>query len=142
MINSGEIEGWISSHPEMDKLSTYDPEEYILSYVTPFPNKSAVLVVDINKERVKESLENIDVTQGAIIAFVTAEGKEIVVKEEENTTDIVFYNQEFYQNSLLKEEVSGYLELIEKQVTKEKPNSKLIKSNLKNALIYHFDKVG
>ena len=33
----------------------------------------------------------------------------------------------------LKEEVSGYLALIEKQVTKENPNSKLIKSNLKNA---------
>ena len=33
----------------------------------------------------------------------------------------------------LKEEVSGYLELIEKQIVKEKPNSKLIKSNLKNA---------
>ncbi len=33
----------------------------------------------------------------------------------------------------LKEEVSGYLGLIEKQVTKENPNSKLIKSNLKNA---------
>ena len=33
----------------------------------------------------------------------------------------------------LKEEVNGYLSLIEKQVTKETPNSKLIKSNLKNA---------
>ena len=33
----------------------------------------------------------------------------------------------------LKEEVSGYLELIEKQITKENPNSRLIKSNLKNA---------
>lgn len=33
----------------------------------------------------------------------------------------------------LKEEVSGYLGLIEKQVVKENPNSKLIKSNLKNA---------
>ena len=33
----------------------------------------------------------------------------------------------------LKEEVGGYLALIEKQVTKETPNSKLIKSNLKNA---------
>ena len=33
----------------------------------------------------------------------------------------------------LKEEVNGYIELIEKQVVKEKPNSKLIKSNLKNA---------
>ncbi len=33
----------------------------------------------------------------------------------------------------LKEEVGGYLALIEKQVTKETPNSKIIKSNLKNA---------
>ena len=106
-INSGEITGWISAHSEMDKLSTYDSEEYILSYVTPFPNKAAVLVVDINKERVKEALETIDVTQGAIIAYVTAEGKEVVVKEEENTADIVFFEQEFYQNSLLSEELSG-----------------------------------
>ena len=105
-INSGEIEGWISSHPEMDKLSTYDSEEYILSYMTPFPNKAAVLVVDINKERVKEALETVDVTEGAIIAFVTAEGKEVVVKEE-TTTDIVFSEQDFYQNSLMAEELSG-----------------------------------
>jgi len=33
----------------------------------------------------------------------------------------------------LKEEVEGYLSLIEKQVTKDNPNPKLIKSNLKNA---------
>lgn len=33
----------------------------------------------------------------------------------------------------LKEEVDGYLTLIEKQVTKDDPNTKLVKSNLKNA---------
>lgn len=33
----------------------------------------------------------------------------------------------------LKEEVNGYIELIEKQIVKENPNTKLIKSNLKNA---------
>lgn len=33
----------------------------------------------------------------------------------------------------LKEEVEGYLELIDKQVQKDNPNQKLIKSNLKNA---------
>ena len=33
----------------------------------------------------------------------------------------------------LSEEVNGYIELIEKQVTKENPNTRLIKSNLKNA---------
>ena len=33
----------------------------------------------------------------------------------------------------LKEEVNGYIELIEKQITKDTPNVRLIKSNLKNA---------
>ena len=33
----------------------------------------------------------------------------------------------------LKEEVDGYLSLVEKQVTKDNPNTKLVKSNLKNA---------
>ena len=33
----------------------------------------------------------------------------------------------------LKDEVNGYLELIEKQVKKDNPNTRLIKSNLKNA---------
>lgn len=33
----------------------------------------------------------------------------------------------------LKEEVEGYLTLVQKQVTKDEPNTKLVKSNLKNA---------
>ena len=33
----------------------------------------------------------------------------------------------------LNEEVNGYINLIEKQVKKENPNTKLVKSNLKNA---------
>ncbi|MBR5598098.1 MAG: methyl-accepting chemotaxis protein [Lachnospiraceae bacterium] len=107
-INSSQITGWISDHPEMDTRTTYDPEEYVLSFITPFPNKAAVLVVDISKERVKEALHSIDVSEGAIIAFVTAEGKEIVVMEDGNTTNINFFEQEFFQNSLLNEEKSGW----------------------------------
>ena len=56
---------WISSHLEMDKLTELNPEEYVLSYMTVFPNKAAVLVVDINKEKVKETLSSIDTTEGA-----------------------------------------------------------------------------
>lgn len=105
-INTSQITGWISFHPEMDKLTTYDPEEYVLSFMTAFPNKAAVLVVDINKEKVKEAIQSVDVTEGAIIAFITAEGKEIVVKEE-GTEEVIFFEQEFYQNSLLDEDKSG-----------------------------------
>lgn len=106
-INTSQVTGWISSHPEMDKLTSYDPEEYILTFMTPFPNKAAVLVVDINKEKVKEALGSIDISDGAIIAFITAEGKEIVVKEESNTTEVVFFEQDFYKNSLLDEDKAG-----------------------------------
>ena len=106
-VNSKQITGWVSSHPEMDQFTTYDPEEYILSYMTPFQNKAAVLVVDINKEKMQETLQAIDVSQGAIIALVTAEGKEVVVKEEENTKEIVFFEQDFYKNSLLDEDKGG-----------------------------------
>lgn len=106
-INISQITGWISSHPEMDKLTAYDPEEYILTFMTPFPNKAAVLVVDINKEKVRETISSIDITDGAIIAFITAEGKEIVVKEENNVTDIIFFEQDFYKNSLLDEDKAG-----------------------------------
>jgi len=107
LINSGEITGWISKHPEMDKLTTYNSEEYMLSFMTPFPNKAAVLVVDINKEKIKETLNTIDVSEGALIALITAEGEEIVVKEDTNETEIVFSQQEFYQNCLLDENKGG-----------------------------------
>ena len=107
-INAGEITGWVSEHPEMDKLTTYSPEEYILSYMTVLPNKAAVLVVDINKDKVEENLQSMDVSEGAIIAFVTMDGKEVVVKEEDNTTEIVFHEQDFYKNCLLDEDKSGF----------------------------------
>ena len=106
-INTSQITGWVSSHPEMDKLTTYNSEDYILSFMTAFPNKSAVLVVDINKEKVRDSLQSIDVSEGALIAFVTAEGKEIVVKEENNTKEITFFEQDFYKNCLMDENKGG-----------------------------------
>lgn len=100
-IIKGEVK-WIGSHPEMDALSGYDPESYILSFASAFSNNAAVIVVDISREAIQESLSRIDVTEGAIIGFVTEDGREIVVKEDSNDTEIVFFEQEFFQN--IKEE--------------------------------------
>ena len=50
-----------------------------------------------------------------------------IIKDFKNTAIAIGTPKE------LREEVNGYIELIEKQVTKEQPNVKLIKSNLKNA---------
>lgn len=50
-----------------------------------------------------------------------------ILKDFKNTAIAIGTPQE------LKDEVGGYLELIEKQITKDNPNTRLIKSNLKNA---------
>lgn len=99
--------GWVSSHSEMDQRTGYDPEEYFLSYMSNFPNNAAVIVADISKEAVKESLQEIDYSNGAIIGFITADGKELLVKEDTNDTQIVFSDQEFYQNCKNSEQLDG-----------------------------------
>ncbi len=76
-----------------------------LDYNTPYPNEVATALAQRNP--------NINIAQ--------------ILKDFKNTAIAIGTPDD------LKEEVGGYLALIEKQITKETPNSKLIKSNLKNA---------
>lgn len=92
--------GWVGKHPQLDELSGHSTEEYFLSFMTIFPDKSSVLVVDISEDAIVESLKTIDLTQGAMVAFVTAEGREIFLKEESTPIDICFYEQDFYRQSV------------------------------------------
>ncbi len=98
---------WVGRHPEIDALIGYDEDRYILSYVTAFSTNCAAVVVDISQKAIKESLHSIDVTDGAIIGFVTADGREIIVKEDTNETEIAFFEQDFFQNSKASEEKTG-----------------------------------
>ena len=106
-IIKGDNVGWVSSHDEMDSATGYNSEEYLISYMSNFPNNAAVIVADIKKQSILDSLQSIDYSEGAIIGFITAEGKELVVKEDTNNTEIVFSEQEFYQNCKITEENSG-----------------------------------
>ncbi|MDD7027814.1 MAG: methyl-accepting chemotaxis protein [Lachnospiraceae bacterium] len=106
-VIKGEVMRWMGSHPEMDALLGTDDTNYILSYMSIFSNKRAVLVVDISTQALLESLQGIDVSDGGIIGFITADGREVVYKEDSNTTDITFADQEFYQNCIAAEENTG-----------------------------------
>lgn len=99
--------GWVGVHPEMDALTGYDPEKYILSYMSVFSNKAAAVIVDISAENVKETLQAVDVTEGVILGFITADNRELIVKEDTNPTEIVFSEQSFYQECAAGEEILG-----------------------------------
>lgn len=98
---------WVGSHPQMDEMTGYNPEDYVISYMSAFPNRAAVYVVDISKEAVTESLSAIDTSDGSILGFVTADGRELVVKDGEITKEFQFYEQEFFRNCLEAEEMAG-----------------------------------
>ena len=80
----GKTTSWVGRHPRMDELTGYKPEDYVISYMSAFPNRAAVFVVDISKEAVRKSLSKIDTSDGSILGFITADGSELVIKDEEN----------------------------------------------------------
>lgn len=81
----------------------------------------------------KQVYQNAQVQQPQVVADQLTGGKKSslniaqILKDFNNTVAAIGTPDN------LKEEVEGYLELIDKQVKKDNPNVKLIKSNLKNA---------
>lgn len=103
----GKNTAWIGRHPQMDELTGYNSEDYVISYMNAFPNKAAVFVVDISKESVKESLLKVDTSDGSILGFITADGYELAIKDMEVTEEFSFFGQSFFQDCLVKEELIG-----------------------------------
>lgn len=106
-VINGQSLQWIGSHPEIDALGNYNADEYILSYISVFSNKAAFIAADISKAAIIDSLQSIDISEGAMIGFVTADGREILVKEDDNNTEISFFEQDFYQDCINSEEQNG-----------------------------------
>ena len=99
-IREKDNSAWIGEHAQLDALSGHTPENYFLSFMTVFPDKSTMLVVDISTEAIINSLSGIDLTDGAMVALVTKEGREILLKEENNLLDLKINEQDFYQTSI------------------------------------------
>ncbi|NBH83190.1 methyl-accepting chemotaxis protein [bacterium C-53] len=98
---------WVGMHSDMDKLTGYSPEKYIMSFMSVFPNRSGVLVVDISAEAIKESLSSIEVHEGEALAFITADGRELVITDGEQDREISFHEQDFVRECLDSEAKSG-----------------------------------
>lgn len=96
---------WYGSHADLDQKIGIDPDSYAMSYMSFLQNKKALVVLDISKEAILEMLQAIDVTDGAIAGFITADNKEVVVTEEDGK-EFSFVEQDFFQESLAGEALS------------------------------------
>lgn len=105
--------GWTGNHPALDEATGYSNENYIMSYLSVFSNMSAFIAIDISTQAVRDSLASIDIGNGEIVGFVTADGRELIVKDETNPLELQFGEQLFFQECLAAEELNGtaYVEI-------------------------------
>lgn len=88
---------WIGTHSLIDEKAGISESSYALSYVRYYSNKSALIVADISYDAMMQVLENMNMGNGTISAFITADGRQIVSnKIGDSMNDFKFMDQSFF----------------------------------------------
>lgn len=102
---------WVGTHKTIDQELGINESSYIISYIKlikNFDKDYGVLVVDLSKKKLTEILRQLILGTGSYVGFITADGKEIVVsQEDQDLQEISYSSQSFYQESRLNEGAKG-----------------------------------
>lgn len=109
-----QLKTWIDRHDLLDESFELTENDYILSCQMLSQNNNACIVIDVKPSAIREFLDGLDLGEGSILGFVTADGREILsdnsaqakegVLSEEGT---VFYGREFFAGIAAAQEKSG-----------------------------------
>ncbi len=92
---------WIGKHDTLDKLLELKSDNYACAYMRVYSNMAACAIIDLSKASIEEILHDLDLGEGTISGFVTADGYEVVIDTmEEGIDGFTFTGQEFYQEAL------------------------------------------
>lgn len=109
-----QLKTWIDRHDLLDESFELTENDYILSCQMLSQNNNACIVIDVKPSAIREFLDGLDLGEGSILGFVTADGREILsdnsaqakegVLSEKGT---VFYGREFFAGIAAAQEKSG-----------------------------------
>lgn len=98
---------WVGFHNYVDSMlsqyySDYSADSYVCSFIRPMPTRRASIVVDFSSEAIANVLRNLNLGEESISAFVTADGRELLLKGDEivRNGDFSFVNQTYYQEAM------------------------------------------
>lgn len=99
---------WIGTHSYIDsqlkeKHSEYDPDSYACSYIRPLATKHACIVVDYSSEAIADILRELSLGKDGLAAFVTADGRELLLQDNEIVRDseFSFVNQAYFTEAMV-----------------------------------------
>ncbi len=98
---------WLGAHEYIDQVlskhySNYSSDNYACSYIRPMTTKRACIVVDYSSERIGDVLRNLSLGEGSIAAFITADGRELLLENDVivKNSEFSFVNQPYYIESM------------------------------------------
>jgi methyl-accepting chemotaxis protein len=98
---------WIGEHTYIDSIiskaySDYSSSSYACSFIRPMPTRRACIVVDYSSDAIVGILKDLELGKNSMSAFVTADGRELLLKDDQVATggDFSFVNQEYYKNAM------------------------------------------
>lgn len=98
---------WIGTHTYIDQVlsknySGYSADSYACSYIRPMTTRRACIVVDYSSETIASILKNLNLGDKGISAFITADGRELLLKGNEvvSNDEFSFVNQSYYTSAM------------------------------------------
>ncbi len=109
-----QLKTWIDRHDLLDESFELTENDYILSCQMLSQNNNACIVIDVKPSAIREFLDGLDLGEGSILGFVTADGREILADNSAEAKDsvlsaegTVFYGREFFAGIAAVQEKSG-----------------------------------
>ncbi len=98
---------WIGSHDYIDEVMSanyadYSASSYACAYIRPMTTKRACIVIDYSSEAIANILQNLALGKGSLSAFVTADGREILLENDQIVVDndFSFLSQSYYTQAM------------------------------------------
>ncbi|MDE5747671.1 MAG: methyl-accepting chemotaxis protein [Acetatifactor sp.] len=91
---------WVDRHAVVDGYMGVTDADYIMSYQIMSKNEKGMIIIDIKPEAIQEFLQELVIGEGSYAAFVTENGREIVVDYQGSyggAGEVLLYQETFYQ---------------------------------------------
>lgn len=94
-------DSWLSVHPIVDERFRTSADNYILAQYRLVNTKNACVVIDISSAKIKDILKDLNLGEGSIISFVTANDRELAMDSQSGFT---FADKDYYLQAKTAEE--------------------------------------
>ena len=97
------LDNWSGLHVMLDEKFLLDSNNYVCSQYRMLSTGNAAIVIDISRDKIENILESMELGEGSMTAFITADEREAVIGGE----DFSFLTQPYYMQAINDENLQG-----------------------------------